>query len=78
LAAELELLAGVDEAGSELGAIDEADTEDGVCDDAAIELGATEDAGVDDIAGLELDLPPPLLPPQAVNPKVIKIRGIKR
>ncbi len=83
VAAALELLAAMDEAGvdegaTELGATDDAGVDDGATEDAAVELGATDEAGVDD-AGLEDegDLPPPP-PPQAVSPRVTKSSGIKR
>lgn len=74
LAAELELLAGSDDAGVELAATDDGTTEEAAIDEGAIELGATDDAGAEDAIRLELlavvDPPPP--PPQAVSPRVIK------
>jgi hypothetical protein len=80
VAAALELLAAMDEAGvdegaTELGITDDAGVDEGATEDAAIELGAIEDAGVDDAAlddaGVEL-LPPP--PPHAVSPRAISDR----
>jgi hypothetical protein len=78
VAAALELLAAIDDAG----------VDEGATEDVATELGATEDAGVDDAgvddamtddaasepgaiedAATDVDFPPP--PPQAVSPSVI-------
>lgn len=85
LAAELELLAGRDDAAIELagaaelgatdeGAIDDAATEEGASELSAIDEIVAEDAGADETARLELlaglELPPP--PPQAVSPSAIR------
>jgi hypothetical protein len=79
LATELELLlAGVDEAGSELAAVEDDTSEEAASEDDAIELGATEDAGIEEIELELLDLLPLLLPPQAVSPRASNKRGMKR
>lgn len=77
MAAELELLAGSDDAAVELaGATELVPVEEGASELSVIDDSAAEDAGADETDGLELltglELPPP--PPQAVSPIAIRER----
>lgn len=84
VAAELELLAGIELAGAELMSIDELAevvAEDVTGDELSGEtLAAMEDAGrLELIVTLEdFELPPPPLPPQAVRPMVMTERSNTR